>query len=262
MASTDKLAILASLSSKPTKTNLDRQTSINLASDLSKNTSITQVIGLASIIPVEIINQAKSSDIISNLGKLDVENMDSSRIKLIASKIASNASSSQIQTILSTADPKLIQALPYKILALSNVPLNSVSPATLPTSTLLNLAKASLNSNTLDTITNTNALIQVAKSLNPTDISKITPNSEIKAAINVINASNSVDSASYLTKVQRSALLNSIILYLKKVSGSQSPKVYFNSLSSSDASSLAELFIEAKYILMLFYFFKFTSRKI
>ena len=150
IASADKLAILASLSSKPTKTNIDKQASINLASDLAKNTSITQVIGLASSIPVEIINQAKSSDIsvvLSNLGKMDVENMDSSRIKLIASKIASNASSSQIQTILSTADPKLIQALPYKILALSNVPLNSVSPATLPTSTLLNLAKTSLSSN-------------------------------------------------------------------------------------------------------------------
>jgi hypothetical protein len=82
--------------------------------------------------------------------------------------------------------------------------------------------------------------------LTPSALKNVPSSSIITTAINLLTASNSYNSTGSLTKTQKSALLQSILNYLQIKSGSSLPSVYLDSLSSSDATNLTELFIEAK----------------
>ena len=89
-------------------------------------------------------------------------------------------------------------------------------------------------------------MVKVCQAITPSDIKKVPQNSEIKTAAALLNASNSDSSPNPLTKTQRNGLLDSVLNYLIRLSGSSSPSTYLSYLSSVNASNLAELFVEAK----------------
>ena len=160
--------------------------------------------------------------------------------------MSTNASKSQLETILLNGDSSIIQSIPYKKLITSGVSTSSISPADLPPALVLNKGASLLASSVVNLITDTNSLIQAAKALTTTDINKVPAAYVISTSINLLTASNSLNSTGSLTRTQKNALLNSVLNYLSTLNQSQSPSSYLGLLSSSDAASLAELFIEAK----------------
>ena len=107
--SNDKLSILATLGSSSSNT-IDKNTAHTLGKSLPPNTNFTQCLSVASTVPINVLTNAKPQDIINNINKMDVGNMDSARIGYLASKISANASDSQMNTLLSSNQASIIQA--------------------------------------------------------------------------------------------------------------------------------------------------------
>ena len=84
-----KLNLLATFanSSASTLATIDKNTAISLGKSLPPTTNFSQCVAVLSSVPIQIINNAKPQDIINNIGKMDVDNMDPSRIGLIAAKV-------------------------------------------------------------------------------------------------------------------------------------------------------------------------------
>ena len=107
--SNDKLSILATLGNSSSNT-IDKNTANTLGKSLPPNTNFTQCLSVASTVPINVLTNAKPQDIINNINKMDVGNMDSARIGYLASKISANASDSQMNTLLSSNQASIIQA--------------------------------------------------------------------------------------------------------------------------------------------------------
>ena len=102
-----------------------------------------------------------------------------------------------------------------------------------------------MNNTKLTNITDQTTLIRIVGSIKPSDIKGIIANTEITTATNLLTASNADTSPKPFTNVQRSQLLQIVVNYLIRVSGSSSPSVYLTYFNDTDASNLAELFVEA-----------------
>lgn len=83
--SADSLLIAKALSSG-NKT-VDKEMAKSLAANIPKNTKVSDVLSVASSIPLECFNNSSPSELVSVLGKMDVENMDSFRKSFIANKV-------------------------------------------------------------------------------------------------------------------------------------------------------------------------------
>jgi hypothetical protein len=86
LGSGDKLSVLSVLGNS-SSSNVDKNTAISLGKSLPPNTNFTQCLAVASSVPITIISNAPPQDIINNIAKMDVSNMDPSRIGFIASKV-------------------------------------------------------------------------------------------------------------------------------------------------------------------------------
>ena len=86
LGSGDKLSVLSALGNYSSN-NVDKNTANSLGKSLPPNTNFTQCLAVASSVPITVINNAPPQDIINNIAKMDVRNMDPSRIGFIASKV-------------------------------------------------------------------------------------------------------------------------------------------------------------------------------
>lgn len=194
--------------------------------------------------------------------------MDKSRINFVANKIASSGTASDVLNVLSNGNQKLSESIPYKRIIELNIATDSIPLANLPhplviyfsikfffniesclfltKKKILNDAKSLLDTKTVDQVSDARSLVKICQAITPSDIKKVPHDSEIKTAAALLNASNSDSSPNPLTKTQRNGLLDSVLNYLIRLSGSSSPSTYLSYLSSVNASNLAELFVEAK----------------
>jgi hypothetical protein len=84
--SNDKLSILATLGNSSSNT-IDKNTANTLGKSLPSNTNFTQCLSVASTVPINVLTNAQPQDIINNINKMDIGNMDPARIKFLASKV-------------------------------------------------------------------------------------------------------------------------------------------------------------------------------
>lgn len=66
---------------------IDKELAKSLGKNIPKDTDVKDVLSIASAIPLECFNNTKATDLVSNLDKMDTENMDNFRKAFIANKV-------------------------------------------------------------------------------------------------------------------------------------------------------------------------------
>jgi len=84
----DSLDIAKALSTSNKK--LDEESARSLGRNVPKTANAKDLLSLASSIPIECFNQTSASDLVNNLGKMDLDNMDSFRKTFIAKNVIKN----------------------------------------------------------------------------------------------------------------------------------------------------------------------------
>ena len=69
---------------------LSKQMAKNLGANIPADTKVTDVLSLASSIPLECFNNTNATELVGNLAAMDTENMDNSRKSFIANKVIQN----------------------------------------------------------------------------------------------------------------------------------------------------------------------------
>jgi hypothetical protein len=64
--------------------------------------------------------------------KMDVDNMDKSRINFVANKIASSGTASDLLNVLSNGNQKLTESIPYQRILEFNIATDSIPISNLP----------------------------------------------------------------------------------------------------------------------------------
>ena len=114
---------------------IDREMAKNLGASISKDVPVTEVLTIASAIPLECFNNSSPDDLVSNLDRMDTGNMDTFRKSFIAVKIISSNSSSTITNLLrSTADATMINSIPSIMFTQLNIDITQIPATNLPTS--------------------------------------------------------------------------------------------------------------------------------
>lgn len=81
----DALKIAKALATGDQK--MSKEMAKSLGANIPANTSVNDVLSIASSVPLECFDNAKPADLISNLEKMDTDNMDSFRKSFIAKKV-------------------------------------------------------------------------------------------------------------------------------------------------------------------------------
>ena len=84
----DSLEIAKALATADKK--LDSELAKNLGRNVPKTADAKDLMSLASSIPIECFNQTSAADLVNNLGKMDLDNMDSFRKTFVANKVKKN----------------------------------------------------------------------------------------------------------------------------------------------------------------------------
>lgn len=87
-SASDSVKIAKALSSGNQK--MSKEMAKSLGANIPVSASVTEVLSIASSIPLECFNNTKPSDLVSSLEKMDTDNMDSFRKSFIANKVILN----------------------------------------------------------------------------------------------------------------------------------------------------------------------------
>jgi len=224
----------------------------SLGANLPNNTNITSVASIASGLPLSIIKNAAPADLLTALPKMDLGNMNSFTKSFISAQIAKANDSNQIQNFLkASTDSSLVNSIPtsqLKSLNLNSIDtVGSIPPNNLPKAFLKDISRSKLKSSTLDSITFSNdTFAKLLPGVVQSDLNNITSDSKRMSSItNLVLASTS--QLINMTSTQRAFFLSTYLLSMRSYYNVTNLTALVSFISSSDASTLYPIFIEAKY---------------
>lgn len=171
-------------------TAISKDVAKNLGASIPTNTSLNEVLAIASAIPLECFNNSSPAELVNNLASMDTANMDDFRKSYIANKIISSGSADTISNLLSaTSDSTMINSIPTSLLSKLNLNVTNIPATNLPTSFLKQYSRDVLAQNSLARITDLSMLSKILPGISTTDLSTIPDASKVETLINILNAS-------------------------------------------------------------------------
>jgi len=238
----DSLNIAKALSSS--NRTLHKTLANSLGANIPTNVSATEVLSIASSVPLECFIIADSSLLAKGLSQMDIENMDDFRKSFIASSIIKSNSADTIKELLkNTADLTLINAIPANLFSQLNIDHSDIPAKRLPKSFLKKFSEDTLANKSLENISDLDTLSKILAGITADDLNEISNEKRWMSIVNIMNAS--LISGIEVSSLQRAVMLQGLLVSLSANTSSQVASVNLAFLTKEQTNVLYPLFIEA-----------------